>query len=729
MVVHNYIPSPKDDDGFCKDYLRIPSGLVDVANKITSTSRTLRDSTNSKFRQPPIISTLNRLSEEIHSVYAKDQERIVFVEVNAPLAHHPDNYEDAPPQIVAIPSGIYKQLKNQESPIPWHHVYSVVEDLQVVDTTTDAASCGTALALLLQARPDLVCLYGLAAPNGANRPSGSGVYGYEIRCCNPGGMDSQLYSSDNLVPMAGYIHLLYKRIPRLFDPTITLSNADSVADAPLWDVRVDKDKVYKGCKVKKVGWPWNRMTWVVYTFDGNGMPIVIKDSYRQEGVFFYERELYGVVHGGEVDREGAEEGDTFEYKFNQDTPGFCLVEEVFDVEWRPGKPIMVGRQGYRVTKTRMVMLTTGDPLTKCSSVLGFVKVMFDAIQAHRYAFEHLNIMHRDISIGNILINPKEAREPRVLQSPNRPKFITEVLDVTKNCAPPLSRLIDLDGSAEYDASEVRTDRFEEALYEDHYLHGKGKYTKHIASHCGTPRFISRANCAKGKNVNEHPFKPMPQLEGRAAEVYETAYSREKHPLRFFADKEGKDATFHGGSAKLNRPSSPWLQHPRDDAESVFWVMLWFLLRAVPRHQPKDEESKSDDEEDLHNNWFLFLWNLIESHEISSSHDSRSPILLVPKDNWPKYLHHRLSFVGPLLFELSEQVRPDYRRLQPEPEPLHLHEAITRILLKYIVKWENEGCDVELDCSKERSTMGKWAERPKRKAESEPEKGRKRGRSH
>ena len=65
------------------------------------------------------------------------------------------------------------------------------------------------------------------------------------------------------------------------------------------------------------------------------------------------------------------------------------------------------------------------------------------LAAHRYAFEHLNILHRDISLGNIVINPKEARKPRILDTPDRPKFITETLDkyVTRLYVPRLTQLI------------------------------------------------------------------------------------------------------------------------------------------------------------------------------------------------------------------------------------------------------------------------------------------------
>jgi hypothetical protein len=92
-------------------------------------------------------------------------------------------------------------------------------------------------------------------------------------------------------------------------------------------------------------------------------------------------------------------------------------------------------------KKRMVMTTFGKPIYDCTSVFEFLKVMYDTLEGetslisvlllydllivHRWVLNVKGILHRDISINNILL----PLEPIAIDDIKcRPKFIDEILD-------------------------------------------------------------------------------------------------------------------------------------------------------------------------------------------------------------------------------------------------------------------------------------------------------------
>ncbi|KAL4246992.1 hypothetical protein AB1N83_014456 [Pleurotus pulmonarius] len=136
------------------------------------------------------------------------------------------------------------------------------------------------------------------------------------------------------------------------------------------------------------------------------------------------------------------------------------------------------------------------------------------------------------------------------------------------------------------------------------------------------------------------------------------------------------------------------QHlPRHDAESVFWVIVVFLLRALPRGErpQKDKNSKG----------LLFIWDYIASHKIMPypgkfPTDDRTTVLLF--GGWEHFLHAKLGRLVPMMEELVMQVKPEYSHLPTPPDDLHLHEAMQRILLKYSVKFAGAS-DIPLDAKR------------------------------
>jgi hypothetical protein len=247
----------------------------------------------------------------------------------------------------------------------------------------------------------------------------------------------------------------------------------------------------------------------------------------------------------------------------------------------------------------------------------------------------------------------------------------------------------------------------------------------------------------------HP-PPMPTLDGPVKDAYQAAYGEDE--LRSYEDADNKG---HGGTLlkraeirKLKEVADTlrdlFLHQPCHDAESVFWVIVAFLLRALPienqegrkedkavqgehednknrsftnlddRESDEDNESSrdSDDEDDDNedqrvkepkkdqdkvedtNHRLDTIWDCLAMHPIGAL-DCRVSLLNLSAYDWKAVLHHKLDFLAPMLVSLARQVEPEYRLVDPPPHELHLHEAMQRILFTSI--WDMKDSDpISLD---------------------------------
>ncbi|KAL6306259.1 hypothetical protein BKA93DRAFT_169524 [Sparassis latifolia] len=65
------------------------------------------------------------------------------------------------------------------------------------------------------------------------------------------------------------------------------------------------------------------------------------------------------------------------------------------------------------THYRLVVKEVGYPLAEFKEGFELVKVVYDCLIAHQQAYEKLHLLHRDISVGNILMMEQEGEEVRV----------------------------------------------------------------------------------------------------------------------------------------------------------------------------------------------------------------------------------------------------------------------------------------------------------------------------
>ncbi|KAG9224250.1 hypothetical protein CCMSSC00406_0004749 [Pleurotus cornucopiae] len=189
---------------------------------------------------------------------------------------------------------------------------------------------------------------------------------------------------------------------------------------------------------------------------------------------------------------------------------------------------------------------------------------------------------------------------------------------------------------------------------------------------------------------------MPSLPPDLCGLYKDAHKDvDVDSIRLLEDQDG--TTTHGVKWIPSKTTTRDFQHlPRHDAESVYWVIVVFLLRAIPRgHSPEEDENRDQ---------LAAAWNLISSHEIKSTlgalaSDVRGTFFWSP-GIWSITLHRELVCLAPMMLELGEQVAPEYEYLQSPPDPFHLHEAMQRILLKYAVQFTGDA-DIPLNTEESR----------------------------
>jgi hypothetical protein len=193
--------------------------------------------------------------------------------------------------------------------------------------------------------------------------------------------------------------------------------------SPRWTVKF-QGKVHRHCRVIFVGSPWTRQSWIAVS-DSNLDRRIIKDQYQSEGRRYDEGELFDKLQ--DLSDSGA--------------PGCVHVECHGAVEG-----IQTPTPATRRRKKRLVMTTVGESLYHCKSVFDFLKVMYDALEGvppfmsvlsltysehllvHRWILVEKHILHRDISINNILLSNAKPPESHVPGIYPLPKFIEEVLN-------------------------------------------------------------------------------------------------------------------------------------------------------------------------------------------------------------------------------------------------------------------------------------------------------------
>ncbi|KAH9903400.1 hypothetical protein C8Q73DRAFT_751310 [Cubamyces lactineus] len=608
----------------------------------------------------PAASLLTTISKAIltHLQKAKkvdrDQRPIVFYDHHRHALTHfpiPGRPEDSP-DIVGVfeePYG-YEQREDDGTyrDIPYHRVETVVEAKAIYGKDGKAQATRYAYKIQ-QARPDRPGYYVLSV-----KPK----YFQVIYSSPLKPVASEHTRWTDLTALCAYVYSLYDPPEDhiLQDRTVCwVEKGDKRFGRPSWTVRTE-GKVYAAADLAFVGDPWGRRT-TILRIERRGQPtVVIKEAYIDCDRRFNEADLLADIH-----RDGY-------------LPGVVLPISSEVVKTPDGRELVFARKDGSLTrkKLRIVLADVGYDLFCAKSVNDLLMAIYDALEVHRTMAGKRRVLHRDMSIFNVMMYPQlgpRSDEQRYMQ--DCPPLIDEVM-AGKVRAPEDRRarclLIDLDNGAKLTSGSVTTKQEE------------------LRCRTGTPSYIARAVC--GGAVHCHPStlywdEKMPLLYGEAKELYIKVYGE----ARYNKYNDLSD-TFHGGippvrvklaDIRERARALPFYHRWEYDAESIFWTMYGALLRVTPVEFQETETSAVN---------LSKSWKILRDHVIpqdSTYEDTRNELLSDTQrliNSFPPPMEP----VAKLLLEIIPHVLPPYPLMvKLPPQDDHLHEAIQRLILRFLVK--------------------------------------------
>jgi hypothetical protein len=194
------------------------------------------------------------------------------------------------------------------------------------------------------------------------------------------------------------------------------------------------------------------------------------------------------------------------------------------------------------------------------------------------------------------------------------------------------------------------------------------------------------------------FSPMPELQGKAKQLYLKAYGQ-----TVYDSSTDKGGIFHGGNSTRVIQES-FLHRPRHDVESVFWTLLSSILRVYPKGA--DPEANTAGE-------LSIALKHLDSHIIHSHEpDNRGSLLNWTETAFETVLHPKLASLAPMFAAMCAQIRPEYAYLSPSPRREHLHEAMRRLLLQQIVDMGVDAIPLDPRAVRVPTVNGKPAQEPR-----------------
>ncbi|KAI9069680.1 hypothetical protein FKP32DRAFT_1640534 [Trametes sanguinea] len=446
-------------------------------------------------------------------------------------------------------------------------------------------------------------------------------------------------------------HVLYDRTLTAVEPP-----AEPLGK-PTWTIKTSR-RTYRGASIIFVGGPDGKRT-TVFRVKEKHCPgaTIIKDSFLYDDFCFVEERLNKYY----IHRDGF-------------VPGVVRIASAEDVKnGEDAIEIKVPEMRAR-RKHRIVIPDFGYDLTLAKSVNDLLMAIYDALEVHRTLARDRSVLHRDMSMFNILMYP--TMDTCVSGWPymkNTPPLIDDVLNgEIRSLEERKARclIIDFDNAATLDHETT------DAQLQHHGI--------------GTPTYIAR-NAAAGSIYNEgftsRFTHKMPELTGAAKDLYVKAHGED----RYARYNDGPE-TFHGGvpapcpsdSESDPLPREAYYHRWEYDAESIFWTMFVALIRVVPQASPEESGVSQ----------FMLdnVWQTLLDHTIPDApgewDDPRESLLRGPVHRMfiTKIFLPAMKGPGALVLELMHQVRPAYAAMNPPPpHDDHLHEAMQRLILQYLVE--------------------------------------------
>ncbi|PPQ85292.1 hypothetical protein CVT25_010065 [Psilocybe cyanescens] len=344
-----------------------------------------------------------------------------------------------------------------------------------------------------------------------------------------------------------------------------------------------------------------------------------------------------------------------------------VVELLHDEEWET--PISPMHSNHRV-KRRLGLSQHGSDFMSVKTVKAMLEAAYDMLEVTRYLRFKRNVLHRDLSVGNIIVNAISDASDTPL-SIGRTEgsqdgytreleicFIKHLLGESSNPQETSTVLIDFNGAERLD---VKTDT----------THARNGRT-------GTPLFIARAV------HNGGPFPDLSQESVALAGVPEPSPTYQQcHPERIKPFEKIRKHYLYPEDAILT-PLREWRHELYHDAESIFWIIFYWFILANP--EPGNFEQKVDT-----GHWLYFIdtLNCLKRNTLMRQIGLRE----VP-------LHSRFSPALMLLSDLAQAVYPGPYYMaedNPRSRPDFVHEVFQRAILNFIIKHKDEDfINLEID---------------------------------
>ncbi|KAI8989121.1 hypothetical protein BD414DRAFT_415419 [Trametes punicea] len=500
-----------------------------------------------------------------------------------------------------------------------------------------------------QARPDRPGLYVLSV-----KPKH-----FQVVFSSPAGIRVSDYTLwTNLDALCSYVYSLYDPPANhiLYDHTLAWTEPPDHDLGPAkWTITTASGR-YNNAEIAFLGDPWSRRTTVFRVKQDPSRTLVIKESYVDCRRRYQEMALLTHIH-----EEGYVPGVVRAISSEIVKNGEQEISSAFKKD-----DVLVTR-----TKHRIVLADVGLDLNYAENVNDLLMTVYDALEVHRTVTRKRRVLHRDMSIYNLLMYPSLGSSIEKLME-DFPPLIDDVLD--RKLRPPNERrarclVIDYDNSAMLANTPV--DSMQQA---------------ELRTRTGTPAYIARAVCSgfvlcAGTALAWR--RQMPLLRGEAKDLYTMAHGED----RYNAYNDAAN-TIHGGippqdfddfEMMMKALAMPFYHRWEYDAESVFWTMYSALLRVTPKQFVEDKHTHDGLNKD---------WSVLRDHaipEVSDGNDTRMLLLDRPPHGFMRAFPPVMAPVARLLFDISRHVLPSYALMEKPPiHDDHLHEAMQRLILQYLV---------------------------------------------
>ncbi|KAG8918231.1 hypothetical protein FRC01_001967 [Tulasnella sp. 417] len=213
----------------------------------------------------------------------------------------------------------------------------------------------------------------------------------------------------------------------------------------------------------------------------------------------------------------------------------------------------------------------GRPFASIPTVKEMLQVAFDLVEVLRFLRAKRNILHRDISIGNVMYIPQSADKQSPDTSTERDERQGGNSSNPEYSPRPTSVLLVDFNHAEHLTSNIDDDHKPVAQIVGFIGYYRRELPPDTRSYEGTPVFMARA-VELGQPLELPKWRflySIPEAPDRYGEHYSDTRLKKFPPMPWKAFGEAAN-------------SASWRHELDHDIESVFWLMLYWAITAQPK---------------------------------------------------------------------------------------------------------------------------------------------------